>query len=182
VVDVALSIERNGRAGSCTPALGVHVSTTAGFGDLTSRRVGHENAEESPFVLVAAVVTLIWRSRGARRLAGNGRSARRRKTLIIAMDQADMKTLDVSGQFEFAAAFICLNTYDYLLRSKSPRNLPPTPRPRHLVGPLQDGKEYTSSSGEREFASGNPFTAEDVRFTFTRLKNLKGNAVGRWTP
>jgi len=37
------------------------------------------------------------------------------KTLIIALDQSDVKTLDVSRQFEFAAAFICLNTYDSLL-------------------------------------------------------------------
>ena len=44
------------------------------------------------------------------------------KTLIIALDQSDMKTLDVSRQFEFAAAFICLNTYDSLLSRRAPRS------------------------------------------------------------
>jgi peptide/nickel transport system substrate-binding protein len=33
-----------------------------------------------------------------------------------------------------------------------------------------------------KFASGNPFTAEDVRFTFTRLKNIKGNASWQMDP
>jgi len=42
------------------------------------------------------------------------------KTLIIALDQSDVKTLDVSRQFEFAAAFICLNAYDSLLSVKGP--------------------------------------------------------------
>ena len=106
------------------------------------------------------------------------------KTLIMALDQSDMKTLDVSRQFEFAAAFICLNTYDSLLLPKSPQDL------NTLVPVLatswsvsKDGKEYTFKLRPNiKFASGNPFTAEDVRFTFTRLKNLKGNASWQMDP
>ena len=88
------------------------------------------------------------------------------KTLNIAMDQADMKTLDVSRQFEFAAAFICLNTYDYLLRSKSPAELTTyTPVLATSWDLSKDGKEYTFKLRPNvKFASGNPFTAEDVRF------------------
>ena len=106
------------------------------------------------------------------------------KTLIIAMDQADMKTLDVSRQFEFAAAFICLNTYDYLLRPKSPTELTTyTPVLATSWDVSKDGKEYTFKLRPNvKFASGNPFTAEDVRFTFTRLKNLKGNASWQMDP
>ncbi|HWU39137.1 MAG TPA: ABC transporter substrate-binding protein [Candidatus Acidoferrum sp.] len=106
------------------------------------------------------------------------------KTLIMSLDQSDMKTLDVSRQFEFAAAFICLNTYDSLLLPKSPQDL------NTLVPVLatswsvsKDGKEYTFKLRPNiKFASGNPFTAEDVRFTFTRLKNLKGNASWQMDP
>ncbi|HWT83159.1 MAG TPA: ABC transporter substrate-binding protein [Candidatus Methylomirabilis sp.] len=106
------------------------------------------------------------------------------KTLIMALDQSDMKTLDVSRQFEFAAAFICLNSYDSLLLPKSPQDL------NTLVPVLatswsvsKDGKEYTFKLRPNiKFASGNPFTAEDVRFTFTRLKNLKGNASWQMDP
>jgi peptide/nickel transport system substrate-binding protein len=106
------------------------------------------------------------------------------KTLNIAMDQADMKTLDVSRQFEFAAAFICLNTYDYLLRSKSPAELTTyTPVLATSWDLSKDGKEYTFKLRPNvKFASGNPFTAEDVRFSFTRLKNLKGNASWQMDP
>jgi peptide/nickel transport system substrate-binding protein len=106
------------------------------------------------------------------------------KTLIIAMDQADMKTLDVSRQFEFAAAFICLNTYDYLLRLKSPAELTTyTPVLATSWVLSKDGKEYTFKLRPNvKFASGNPFTAEDVRFTFARLKNLKGNASWQMDP
>ena len=39
-----------------------------------------------------------------------------------------------------------------------------------------DGKEYTFKLRPNvKHASGNPFTAEDVKFSLTRLKNLKGN-------
>src|SRR5438874_1958329 len=33
------------------------------------------------------------------------------QNLIIALDQADVKTLDPAREFEFAAAFLVLNTY-----------------------------------------------------------------------
>ena len=106
------------------------------------------------------------------------------KTLIIALDQSDMKTLDVSRQFEFAAAFICLNTYDSLLMPKSPTDLNTyVPALATSWSVSKDGKEYTFKLRQNvKFASGNPFTAEDVRFTFTRLKNLKGNASWQMDP
>jgi peptide/nickel transport system substrate-binding protein len=106
------------------------------------------------------------------------------KTLIIDLDQADMKTLDVSRQFEFAAAFICLNTYDSLIMPKSPNELNTyVPALATAWSVSKDGKAYTFKLRPNvKFASGNPFTAEDVRFTFTRLKNLKGNASWQMDP
>ena len=106
------------------------------------------------------------------------------KTLNISLDQADMKTLDPSRQFEFAAAFITLNTYDSLLKSKSPAELTVyTPVLATSWNISKDGKEYTFKLRPNvKFASGNPLTAEDVRFTFTRLKNLKGNASWQMDP
>jgi peptide/nickel transport system substrate-binding protein len=106
------------------------------------------------------------------------------KTLNIALDQADMKTLDPSRQFEFAAAFICLNTYDALLKPKSPSELTTyVPLLATSWEISKDGKEYTFKLRPNvKFASGNPLTAEDVRFTFTRLKNLKGNASWQMDP
>lgn len=99
------------------------------------------------------------------------------KTLIIALDQSDVKTLDPGREFEFAAAFIVLNSYDTLVAHKSPTELNtflPTLATEWTIS--KDGKEYTFKLRRNvKFASGNPFTAEDVKFSLTRLKNVKGN-------
>jgi peptide/nickel transport system substrate-binding protein len=122
-------------------------------------------------VLVVALLGAL----GVSQAAAAQRSAG--KTLIIALDQADIKTLDPARQFEFAATFICLNTYDNLLIPKSPTELNTyVPVLATSWAVSKDGKEYTFKLRENvKFASGNPFTAEDVRFTFTRMKNVKGN-------
>src|SRR5262249_23579326 len=45
------------------------------------------------------------------------------KTLIMALDQSDVKTLDPGREFEFGAAFVDLNCYDTLVAHKSPKEL-----------------------------------------------------------
>jgi peptide/nickel transport system substrate-binding protein len=99
------------------------------------------------------------------------------KTLIMALDQSDVKTLDPGREFEFGAAFVDLNCYDTLVAHKSPKDLNtfvPVLATEWKVTP--DGKEYTFKLRPNvKFASGNPFTAEDVKFSLTRLKTLKGN-------
>jgi peptide/nickel transport system substrate-binding protein len=99
------------------------------------------------------------------------------KTLIIALDQSDVKTLDPGREFEFAAAFVVLNSYDTLVGHKSPTELTTfVPVLAEKWSISKDGKEYTFNLRRNiKFASGNPFTAEDVKFTLTRLKNIKGN-------
>jgi len=100
-----------------------------------------------------------------------------RETLIMALDQSDVRTLDPGREFEFGAAFVDLNVYDTLVAHKSPKELNtylPILATEWKVSP--DGKEYTFKLRPNvKFASGNPFTAEDVKFSLTRLKNLKGN-------
>src|SRR5438128_5894107 len=97
--------------------------------------------------------------------------------LIIAIDQSDVKTLDPAREFEFAAAFIDLNAYDTLITQKGPDDLNtyvPVLAKSWTISP--DGKEYTFVlRDDVKFASGNPFTADDVKFSLMRLKNLKGN-------
>ena len=99
------------------------------------------------------------------------------QNLIIALDQADVKTLDPAREFEFAAAFVVLNTYDTLVAQKSADDLNtfvPVLAKSWTITP--DGKEYTFVlRDDVKFASGNPFTADDVKFSLMRLKNLKGN-------
>ncbi len=92
-------------------------------------------------------------------------------------DQSDVKTLDPGREFEFAAAFVDLNTYDTLVVPKGPDDL--TTFVPHLAKEWKispDGTEYTFTlRDDVKFASGNPFTADDVKFSLMRLKNLKGN-------
>jgi peptide/nickel transport system substrate-binding protein len=138
---------------------------------MTSRR-GHR------MILRLAVVVLIVGIAGALGVsqAAAGQAAAG-KTLIIALDQSDVKTLDPGREFEFAAAFIVLNSYDTLVAHKSPTDLNtflPTLATEWTIS--KDGKEYTFKlRRDVKFASGNPFTAEDVKFSLMRLKNVKGN-------
>jgi peptide/nickel transport system substrate-binding protein len=97
--------------------------------------------------------------------------------LTIALDQSDVKTLDPAREFEFAAAFIVLNSYDTLITQKASDDLNtyvPVLAKQWTVSP--DGKEYTFTlRDDVKFASGNPLTADDVKFSLLRLKNIKGN-------
>jgi peptide/nickel transport system substrate-binding protein len=99
------------------------------------------------------------------------------QNLIIAIDQSDVKTLDPAREFEFAAAFIDLNVYDTLITQKGPDDLTsyvPVVAKEWKISP--DGKEYTFTlRDDVKFASGNPLTADDVKFSLMRLKNIKGN-------
>jgi peptide/nickel transport system substrate-binding protein len=99
------------------------------------------------------------------------------QNLIIAIDQSDVKTLDPAREFEFAAAFVDLNVYDTLITQKGPDQLSdyvPVLAKEWKISP--DGKEYTFTlRDDVKFASGNPFTADDVKFSLMRLKNIKGN-------
>ncbi len=99
------------------------------------------------------------------------------QTLIIDLDQSDVKTLDPDREFEFAAAFIILNSYDTLVTQKSADELTsyvPALAKEWQVSP--DGKEWTFSlRNDVKFASGNPLTADDIKFSLERLKNVKDN-------
>ena len=99
------------------------------------------------------------------------------QTLIMADDQSDVKTLDPGREFEFAAAFVDLNAYDTLVVPKSAQDF--SSFVGHLAKDVKispDGLEYTFTlRDDVKFASGNPLTADDVKFSLMRLKNLKGN-------
>ncbi len=106
------------------------------------------------------------------------------KTLIVALDQSDLKTLDPGRIFEFASEFIDLNCYDTLVAHKSGTDL------NTFVPVLatdwsisKDGKDYTFKLRQDvKFTSGNPLTAEDIRFSLTRLKNVRGNPTWMMDP
>jgi len=97
-------------------------------------------------------------------------------TLVMALDQSDVRTLDPAREFEFAAAFIDLNCYDTLVQYNQDdfTRFEPALAKEWTISP--DGTEYTFKLREDvKFASGNPLTAEDVVFSINRWKNIKGN-------
>jgi peptide/nickel transport system substrate-binding protein len=106
------------------------------------------------------------------------------QNLIVALDQSDVKTLDPAHEFEFAAAFVVLNTYDTLVTQKSADDLTtfvPVLAKEWKVSP--DGTEYTFTlRDDVKFASGNPLTADDVKFSLLRLKNIKDNPAWMMDP
>src|SRR5213082_2304553 len=99
------------------------------------------------------------------------------QSLIMADDQSDVKTLDPDREFEFAAAFVDLNAYDTMVVPKSAQDFSSfVPFLAKDIKISPDGREYTFTlRDDVKFASGNPLTADDIKFSLMRLKNIKGN-------
>jgi peptide/nickel transport system substrate-binding protein len=100
-------------------------------------------------------------------------------TLVVAMNIDGIITLDPGYVFEIEPPVILDTTYDPLVETL-PGNLNEySPRLAESWEISDDGLVYTFHlrPGVR-FASGNPLTAEDVRFSWMRLLNLKGS--GSW--
>lgn len=96
--------------------------------------------------------------------------------LIVAADVADVITLDPARSFETTNLIVQNATYETLIK------VPPSDLSALEPGLAtewtisEDGLIYTFTLREGvTFASGNALTAEDVRWSWTRLKNIKGN-------
>ena len=97
-------------------------------------------------------------------------------TLVMVMNLNDVVTLDPDQAYETTNLMIHNSTYDTLVEFKAGDLTKVTPRLADKWEISPDGLNYTFTLHPGvKFASGNPVTAEDVRFSWTRLKNLKGN-------
>jgi peptide/nickel transport system substrate-binding protein len=109
-------------------------------------------------------------------LAGGGpaQAQSRQETLILASSIADYITNDPSRTFEFTSQIIDRAAYDTLVTVEPPDISVVRPRLATSWEISKDGKVYTFKLRPGvKFASGNPLTAADVRFSLRRLKNLK---------
>lgn len=96
--------------------------------------------------------------------------------LIFATNTDDLITLDPGWAYESTNLTIHHACYDTLLNVDTADLTKIVPNLAESYEMSDDGLTYTFHLREGvEFASGNPFTAEDVRFSWTRLINLKGN-------
>ena len=97
-------------------------------------------------------------------------------TLVMVMELDDVVTLDPHHAYETTNLMIHANTYDTLVEYRPTDLTKVAPRLADEWTVSDDGLVYTFKlhPGVR-FSSGNPVTAEDVRFSWMRLINLKGN-------
>jgi peptide/nickel transport system substrate-binding protein len=97
-------------------------------------------------------------------------------TLVMVTNLDDVVTLDPDQAYETTNLMIHNSTYDTLVEFKASDLTKVAPRLADKWEISPDGLNYTFTLHPGvKFASGNPVTAEDVRFSWTRLKNLKGN-------
>jgi peptide/nickel transport system substrate-binding protein len=95
-------------------------------------------------------------------------------TLVIGLDISDTVTLDPVRQAQYTPPLTLAACYDPLMTLTPGDYINPKPAVAESWARTPDGRgwRFTLRQGVR-FASGNPVTAEDVKFTFDRLINLK---------
>jgi len=97
-------------------------------------------------------------------------------TLIVATLLDDVITLDPGRAFETTNLIVFHAAYETLLEIRPDDLTTVVPGLAESWEVSDDGLVYTFHlRQDARFASGNPVTAEDVRFSWTRLKNIKGN-------
>ncbi len=95
--------------------------------------------------------------------------------LVMAANLDDVVTLDPGWAGETTNLMIHINTYDTLVDIRPNDLTAKVPRLAESWEISEDFKTYTFKLKEGlKFSSGNPVTAEDVKFSWMRLKNIKG--------
>ena len=100
----------------------------------------------------------------------------RQETLVIARNIDDYVTNDVHRTYEYTSQILDHVAYDTLVTVEAPDYTKILPNLATKWEVAKDGLTYTFTlrSGAK-FTSGNPVTADDVRFSLRRLKYLKDN-------
>src|SRR5262245_33322343 len=100
----------------------------------------------------------------------------RQETLIIVRDIDDYITNDPSRTYEYTSQMLDQSAYDTLVTVEAPDFTKIQPKLASKWEVSKDGTVYTFTLRPgAKFISGNPVTAQDVRFSFRRLKHLKDN-------
>jgi peptide/nickel transport system substrate-binding protein len=108
--------------------------------------------------------------------AGPALAQSRQETLIIARNIDDYVTNDVHRTYEYTSQILDTAAYDTLVTVDAPDFTKIQPRLATSWTVSPDGTVYTFKLRPGvKFTSGNPVTANDVRFSLRRLKNLKDN-------
>jgi peptide/nickel transport system substrate-binding protein len=124
--------------------------------------------------VLAAVAVVLGLAAGLVGPAAEGQS--RQETLIVARNINDYVTNDPSRTYEYTSQMLDQSAYDTLVTVEAPDFTKIQPKLATKWEVSKDGTVYTFTlrSGVK-FTSGNPLTAQDVRFSFRRLKHMKDN-------
>ncbi|MBI4011313.1 MAG: ABC transporter substrate-binding protein [Candidatus Rokubacteria bacterium] len=107
---------------------------------------------------------------------GTAQGQSRSATLIIARNIDDYVTNDPNRTYEFTSQMLVQSSYDTLVTVEAPDLTRIQPKLAERWEVSKEGTTYTFYLRKGvKFASGNPVTAHDVRFSFRRLKHLKDN-------
>lgn len=97
------------------------------------------------------------------------------KTLVVGLDFGESTSMDPHAHFEIGGALTNYATYEALVKITADDWNTPVPGLAESWDVSEDGLTYTFYlRPEAKFASGNPVTAEDVRFSWMRLRNKRG--------
>ncbi len=98
------------------------------------------------------------------------------QSLVISSNIADGKTMDPGHSYEFASYAMETNCYDSLVTYVGNDTIHPQPDLATSWTISGGGKVYTFKlRHDVKFVSGNPMTADDVVFSYLRLKYLNDN-------
>lgn len=100
-------------------------------------------------------------------------------TLVIGIDISDIVTLDPARIATYTAPMVMNAAYDTLVTMKPGDVIKIEPRLATAWERLDNGKRWRFTLREGvKFASGNPMTADDLKWSFDRLINLKDQPAG----
>lgn len=124
------------------------------------------SAAMAALILAAGVVTL--------GLGGGARAAMAPDTLVIAKDISDIHTPDPNKNYDISGNLLQIPVYSRLVKQEAPDlgRILPDLAASWSVNP--NATEMTFRLRDATFSDGTPVTAEDVRFSLLRAKNLKG--------
>ena len=127
------------------------------------------NGFTTPWRLLAAGAILLTAAAG-----GITAAAAEKETLVIGMDISDTRTFDPGRQAEYSPPLPLRAAYDMLVTMDAGDYVTIRPALAERWERTADGMAWVFHlrNGVR-FASGNPFTAADVKFSMDRLLNLK---------
>ncbi len=105
---------------------------------------------------------------------GRARAQARKDTLVLGIDISDSITFDPAREAQYTSKMTLGAAYDGLLRTTPEDYNTPKPALATAWTRTPDGRgwRFMLRQGVR-FASGNPMTAEDVKWSFDRTLNLK---------